>query len=371
MTQNTTFDYQTNLDISEAEKKDLEDEVKHLKESIKSKNQEIGVLRSKLRSSETRMTELQNFLMSQVSALTAKLSHPLTPEPQPTLENDNIPISIHLSDQDTNQEPPPALPSLPTSSTQLSQDIIARKAVTPAPDHPVPSSPSQPVEQYARSICTTASCSDEEQECPPAKKSKFECENCVETFSTARALSYHMYHNHGDVDSSEDEDPFANIEKTKKRKPMKPTSVRPGQAACPKCKKLMLKINVDRHIKGCKEKTGAVTKRVVREEGDAFHVLTENSEEVFKNPLFMEMIKFTLRSTSASWEGVSLNMKIDIPASHSVREVLARFSKKLLVPMDRLVMRFNGRELSAEEEVRALGNQTVWLSLIGVKEESI
>jgi len=255
MTQNTTFDYQTNLDISEAEKKDLEDEVKHLKESIKSKNQEIGVLRSKLRSSETRMTELQNFLMSQVSALTAKLSHPLTPEPQPTLENDNIPISIHLSDQDTNQEPPPALPSLPTSSTQLSQ-------VTPAPDHPVPSSP-------------------------------------------------------------------------------------------------------------CKEKTGAVTKRVVREEGDAFHVLTENSEEVFKNPLFMEMISFTLRSTSASLEGVSLNMKIDIPASHSVREVLARFSKKLLVPMDRLVMRFNGRELSAEEEVRALANQTVWLSVIGVKEESI
>jgi len=242
MTQNTTFDYQTNLDISEAEKKDLEDEVKHLKESIKSKNQEIGVLRSKLRSSETRMTELQNFLMSQVSALTAKLSHSLTPEPQSTLENDNMPISIHLSDQETNQEPPLALPSLPTSSTQLSQDIVARKAVT---------------------------------------------------------------------------------------------------------------------------------KRVVREEGDAFHVLTENSEEVFKNPLFMEMIKFTLRSTSASWEGVSLNMKIDIPASHSVREVLARFSKKLLVPMDRLVMRFNGRELSAEEEVRALANQTVWLSVIGVKEESI
>ena len=26
--------------------------------------------------------------------------------------------SVHLNDQDTNQEPPPALPSLPTSSTQ-------------------------------------------------------------------------------------------------------------------------------------------------------------------------------------------------------------------------------------------------------------
>ena len=48
-----------------------------------------------------------------------------------------------------------------------------------------------------------------------------------------------------------------------------------------------------------------------------------------------------------------------------MREVLARFSKKLLVPMDRLMMRFNGKELSAEEDVRALANQTVWLSVIG------
>ena len=81
MTQNERFDNQTVLEICEADKKDLQAEVKHLKLSIKSKKQEIGVLRSKLRSSETQMTELQNFLMSQVSALTAKLTHASTTDP--------------------------------------------------------------------------------------------------------------------------------------------------------------------------------------------------------------------------------------------------------------------------------------------------
>ena len=143
MTQNERFDNQTVLEICEADKKDLQAEVKHLKLLIKSKNQEIGVLRSKLRSSETQMTELQNFLMSQVSALTAKLTHASTTEPQPTLNNDDISSSVHLDDQDANQEPPPVLTSLPTSSTQPPQDTIPKEAVTPTPQHQhlVPSPP--------------------------------------------------------------------------------------------------------------------------------------------------------------------------------------------------------------------------------------
>jgi len=378
MTQNERFDNQTDLDICEADKKDLQDEVKHLKESIKFKNQEIGFLRSKLRSSETQMAELQSFLLSQVSALTSKLTHPSFPEQhQPTINNDYIPCSVHLSDQDANHEPPPALPSLPTSSTQTSQNTNAKRAVIPASQHPVPSSSAEPEEKLARSICTTASFSDEEYECPPVKKSKFDCENCVETFSTVRELSYHMYHNHGDIDSSDDEDPFAIIKNINNKQPMKPKkenlkAARQGQAACPKCKKVMLKGNLVRHIKGCKEKTEAVNKRIVREEEDTFHVLTEEvPEEVFLNPLFVEMITFVLRSTSASDDGVSLNMNIDIPAYLPVREVMTRFSKKLLVPMDRLLMRCNGRELGVEEEVRGLANQTVWLTEIGVKNENI
>jgi len=207
------------------------------------------------------------------------------------------------------------------------------------------------------------------------KKSKFECENCVETFSSVRELSYHMYHNHGDIDSSDDEDPFAtlqNISQTKKPKKENTKEGRQGQAACPKCKKMMHKSNLVRHTKGCnasKEKTEVVAKRIAREE-DAFHVLTEEKTgEVFKNPLFMEMITFILRSTSASDDGVSLNMKIDIPASYSVMEVVTRFSKKLLVPMDKLMMRCNGRDLGVEEEVRGLANQIVWLTTVEVKEE--
>ena len=55
----------------------------------------------------------------------------------------------------------------------------------------------------------------------------------------------------------------------------------------------------------------------------------------------------------------------------SVREVIARFSKKLIMPKDSLWMRCNGRVLGVQEEVRALANQTVWLTVIGVKEECI
>ena len=85
------FDNQTNLDIYEADKRDLEDDVKHLKELLKSKNQGIGVLRSKLRSSETQITEMQKFLMPQVYTLTTKLTHPVTHDgSQPNLSNDDI-----------------------------------------------------------------------------------------------------------------------------------------------------------------------------------------------------------------------------------------------------------------------------------------
>ena len=89
------------------------------------------------------------------------------------------------------------------------------------------------------------------------------------------------------------------------------------------------------------------------------------------NPLFMEMITFTLRSTSASADGVSLNINIEIPASFSLMEVMTRFSKKLSMSMDRLLMRCDGRELGVQEEVRGLANQTVWLTVVEVKEESI
>jgi len=61
------------LEVCEADKKDLEDEVKHMKDIIKSKNLEIGLLKSKLRNSETEMSELKFFLMSQLSGLTTKL----------------------------------------------------------------------------------------------------------------------------------------------------------------------------------------------------------------------------------------------------------------------------------------------------------
>ena len=104
---------------------------------------------------------------------------------------------------------------------------------------------------------------------------------------------------------------------------------------------------------------------------DDFHILTGEHYGGFMNPLFMEMITFTLRSISASADGVSLNINIEIPAFFSLMEVMTRFSKKLSMSMDRLLMRCNGRELGVQEEVRGLANQTVWLTVVEVKEESV
>ena len=72
------------------------------------------------------------------------------------------------------------------------------------------------------------------------------------------------------------------------------------------------------------------------------HILSEeNTVEVFMNPLFMEMITFTLRSTSA--DGVSLNINIEIPASFSLMEVMTRFRKKLSMSMQWEGVRCPGR----------------------------
>jgi hypothetical protein len=150
---------QTMLEICDAEKKDLQDEVRHLKEVIKVKNQEIGILKSRLRISETEMSELQNFLMSQVSALTAKLTHTI---PEPRSRDDNI-MSLQSKSQDAIQVPIPAaaaVPSLPQSSTKATMavaDPTAKIDATPAPlpVPPVPSSSSQPAQKIPIPLSTT------------------------------------------------------------------------------------------------------------------------------------------------------------------------------------------------------------------------
>ena len=401
MTQYGEFN-QTMLEICDAEKKDLQDEVRHLKEVIKVKNQEIGILKSRLRSSETEMSELQNFLMSQVSALTAKLTYTIPAEPQP--KDDNV-KSLQSKGQYATQVPIPAaaaVPSLPQSSTDATMaDPAAKIDATPAPQPvpPVPSSSSQPAQKIPRPVSTTtmAECSDKELEYLPVKKSKFECKSCKEIFLTAIKLNHHVYHQHGN--SSSDDDPFSPISNTQKNNARKlankckkikmsnspcpeplqaqaplPTilAINPKalwhqqQVHCPDCGKLMLRCNLARHIQtGCKaivKKTQAVTKRVVKEE-DAIDGVAENSEE---------MISFILRSTSDYTEnGECLNRKIQAPPSRTVRKVMTRYSKKLSVSMDRLVLRCKGREWELQEEVRGLANQTVWLTVGEVKKEDI
>jgi len=394
---------QTILEICEAEKKDLQDEVKHLKDVIKVKNQEIGNTKTKLRISETEMSELKNFLMSQVAALTAKLTH-TTPAPHHP-KDDNIESLLQSQDQADMQGPVSAAVAVPilhkAFSEATSADPTAKIDATPAPQPvpPVPSSSSQPAQKLPRPVSTTmAKCSDEELENLPVKKSKFKCKSCKEIFLTAMKLNHHVYHQHGN--SSSDEDPFTPISNTQKNKARKmanrckkikmsnsPCPPEPVQESlfpilvnnnpkalrrdppgpCPDCGKVILKSNLARHIKrGCKaivKKTQAVTK-IVDKKDDASDDMAENTEE---------MISFILRSISVKTEdAVCLNRKIQAPPSSTVRKVMARYSKKLSVSMDRLVLRCKGREWGLQEEVRGLANQTVWLVTVGeVKNENI
>ena len=50
--------------------------------------------------------------------------------------------------------------------------------------------------------------------------------------------------------------------------------------------------------------------------------------------------------------------------------MLAKFSTKLSVPTDKLMLRCNGRVLEHGEEVRDLAHQTVWLTVVEIKEEN-
>ena len=91
--------------------------------------------------------------------------------------------------------------------------------------------------------------------------------------------------------------------------------------------------------------------------------MAENSEE---------MISFILRSTSDFTEnGECLNRKIQAPPSSTVTKVMTRYSKKLSVSMDRLVLRCKGREWELQEEVRGRANLTVRLTVGEVKMEDI
>ena len=80
-------------------------------------------------------------------------------------------------------------------------------------------------------------------------------------------------------------------------------------------------------------------------------------------------MKFLFRSTYKSGDGENLFVKMKVKPSITIGKVKDKFSRRLAVSMDRLVMRCNGKLLENEGFVRNLVNQTVWLSVVEVKEE--
>jgi len=285
------MDNQTILEVCEADKKDLEDEVKHLKDIIKSKNLEIGVLKSKLRNSETEMYKLKSFLMSQVSSLTSLLDEiPITSSIQTPLHNSDpcvqeanqdspsAPINEDLGHLDKITEPSAPAPqaeelyfsaTLPVASSS-SQPLVPSMSSSPAFPSLVALSSSQvlqlpfstsaqpPVEQPALPQVSSSSTkppspvSSQPAVTSSLKKKtvtenigtsdrvfsngensfhvrKFECTKCKKTFSTSTKLNYHRFHDHGN--SSSEDDPFTPIPNSRKNKARKLAN---------KCKKMKI-----------------------------------------------------------------------------------------------------------------------------------
>ena len=125
---------------------------------------------------------------------------------------------------------------------------------------------------------------------------------------------------------------------------------------CPECGKL------GRHsLRACK-----VNEQETR--GSSENVYDEDHEGLDEDC----KVNFKLRSTSGNGiiNGVELYKNMQIRPSVKVGKLLAKFSTKLSVPMDKLMLRCNGRVLEIGEEVRDLAHQTVWLTVVEIKEEN-
>ena len=101
-----------------AEKRDLEIEVRHLKEGTLSKNQEISNLKTKLRRTEAELSSLHEYLASHITFLSTKLNPP--PDP-----SHPIPVeSIIVSSPSVSQSPSLTGTVVAKNTTQSSRYLL-------------------------------------------------------------------------------------------------------------------------------------------------------------------------------------------------------------------------------------------------------
>jgi len=357
MAHNPRFSIQTNLEICEAERKDLEGEVLHLKVLMKSKNQEIGELKSKLKSSESEIMELKDFLMTHISALTARLVQ--------NHESENANKLIYRREKKANPEhEPETLPNHLDTTITSSEDIIDQAVlITAAPISPeAPSSP-QPDEELA---VAEANLSHHNNESP----------------LSAHKPAEHLTMVQGDDSTTAPANTIPPVIDTKKNKAKKfqrkvtnlkkPQEIDHLKSALltSSCSVNLRKLNMpfpecgklDEH--SLEETHGNSVKK---EDGD--HEKGADEVRVF----IASKVQFKIRSTSGNGiiNGVVLHNILHIRPSTKVGKLLAIFSIKLSVPLEKLLLRCNGRELEHGEEVSGLAHQTVWLTVIEVKEEDM
>jgi len=324
MAHNPRFSIQTNLEICEAERKDLEGEVLHLKVLMKSKNQEIGELKSKLKSSESEIMELKDFLMTHISALT---------DTTITSSEDIIDQAVLIT-----AAAPPLSPEAP-SSPQPDEELAVAEAMLSHHDNesPIVLSAHKPAEHLTM-VPGDDSTAAPANTSPPVIDTK---KNKAKKFQ--RKLT--------------------NLKKPQEidhlKSPMLTScsvNLRKLNMPFPECGKL------DEH--SLEETHG---NSVNKEDGD--HEKGADEVRVF----IASKVQFKIRSTSGNGiiNGVVLHNILHIRPSTKVGKLLAIFSIKLSVPLEKLLLRCNGRELEHGEEVSGLAHQTVWLTVIEVKEEDM
>ena len=367
---NRNYEEETKLEISESEKKDLEREVKHLRETIQLKNREIGSLKFKLRCSNSQLSDLKLYLTTHISLLADKLLEsdstnilPIcsTVNPDPEFQTVDPPLPVDSSGVDGGVEGNDCADINAKTDKAKSEDRISLKLTEK--------------KLAVLNPCYIEEANVEEADFQQGNKWKIKCFKCSEKFLTAVQLDEHLYKSHKSSSSQGFSLPVQKkalrVGKLETAKDINMNNSKlattsngiPGEGLfnkgkCLECGKLMLKKSLTAHRKlWCKKvKSSKPISEPVEEDRVGL-----NDEEVDK-------ISIKLKS-SMQVNGDPLRSKLSLKPSNKVKKVIEKFSRKLLVCMDMLELRCDGRVWGHEEEVRGLQNKTVWLCLVEVKSE--
>jgi len=350
-----------------AEKRDLEIEVRHLKEGMLWKNQEISNLKTKLRKKEVELCSLHEYLASHIAILSSKLA------PPPDLSTP-VTQSPDLSTPVTQS---------PSSETVLATNTLhTRLKLTDTPtSHPV--SRSQPVLSRSAKrddkICDKYNpvlVSDDEftsndlyQKPRKVKVSVRSPEASINSDLVKHKKGTKHVKIYSDLVKHKGSKQVNNNNDLVKHKVSKQVNNNNDlvkqrgsrHVLCPDCGRCLLRKNLAVHkSKWCKG--DGVVNENISGVGDDCLGGGGNSDPVDK-------VNLKIRCVEGRINGVKLNMNLKVNRFAKFEKVMDLFSKRSGLALDRLELRCKGRVLGVEEEVRSTEGETVWVNVVRVKLE--